>query len=659
MRYANRSVTRSLCAVLVAAVSLVVAPAPVSADDVAPATAPAEDVYYLGRTSRNDDVPGVSPSNAVDLWRSSSAAFGVRSLVAKVPAESLISPTMDAVAWLERAPGAVTIMVRKLDGSELRTLATIPVPRQCDSCEAASDRLGAALLDWSADGARMLLSTAATNDHPSALVVVSSVPGEPPISMGGRGGAFDPRDSRRVFLVEADADGFGPLVLAGLDGGRTLIQESKRTESVFATRIVGVTVSADGSRVAFSRWSDRTSSGSVEVLDTSDWAVRTPASLGRALPPRVSSYRLAADGEWLYYTADDAGVDASPSVTRPGDLHRIHLIEAAEPERLTSTAGVGEQLVRIREGTVDPQAPTGFSASLRGGHTVLRWEGQAKSFELRRFNGETTAGSALLRYSGIGRQFKDPVLPGRAYTYELWTVSDDGARHGPAYLHTVATNPPALRAPRLSSDAANASLLVRWDTPSNAEDTAYQVTADTYQGSEAGRRTGKTRLLLRPEVEAVTNVRVTALDRFSNESPRVSAEVLNTQEAGGSLEAAGAVPAGSWSFVPEPRAWFRSLLISRSRRARLVLSAYVYSWNAGSREIFLIGEKGPGHGQFRLYLDGRFVATVDTGAARRQHRAVLWSGIGWDEEGDHTLTVVNLATSKRPLVAIDGWARSH
>ena len=72
--------------------------------------------------------------------------------------------------------------------------------------------------------------------------------------------------------------------------------------------------------------------------------------------------------------------------------------------------------------------------------------------------------------------------------------------------------------------------------------------------------------------------------------------------------------------------------------------------------VALVMAKGPGRGKAAIYFDGTLVKTVDTYASANTNRVVVW-----DKElagtGNHTVKVVNLATSGRPRIDIDAYLR--
>lgn len=72
------------------------------------------------------------------------------------------------------------------------------------------------------------------------------------------------------------------------------------------------------------------------------------------------------------------------------------------------------------------------------------------------------------------------------------------------------------------------------------------------------------------------------------------------------------------------------------------------------KNIYLIGSKGPGMSKAKVYVDGRYAATVDAFAATNTYRRVLFArSVGGS--GRHLVTIRNLATAGRPAFDIDAY----
>ncbi len=79
----------------------------------------------------------------------------------------------------------------------------------------------------------------------------------------------------------------------------------------------------------------------------------------------------------------------------------------------------------------------------------------------------------------------------------------------------------------------------------------------------------------------------------------------------------------------------------------------VYKFDGQS--VSLIAARGPTRSKAKIYIDGRYVKTIDNYAARTQVRQVVFHR-AWRRRGTHYLKVVNLATPGRRRFDIDGLA---
>jgi hypothetical protein len=86
------------------------------------------------------------------------------------------------------------------------------------------------------------------------------------------------------------------------------------------------------------------------------------------------------------------------------------------------------------------------------------------------------------------------------------------------------------------------------------------------------------------------------------------------------------------------------------------LSTVVNAGGINSR-FALIMAKGPARGKAAIYYDGRYIKTIDTYAASNTNRIVMWDTTVTGSR-NHTIKVVNLATSGRPRIDIDAYVES-
>ncbi len=74
------------------------------------------------------------------------------------------------------------------------------------------------------------------------------------------------------------------------------------------------------------------------------------------------------------------------------------------------------------------------------------------------------------------------------------------------------------------------------------------------------------------------------------------------------------------------------------------------TWQEG-QSVALVMETAPNRGAFKVKVDGKRVAIVDTYAATKTHRVIVWAARM--REGVHKIRVVNLATPGRERIDLD------
>jgi hypothetical protein len=70
--------------------------------------------------------------------------------------------------------------------------------------------------------------------------------------------------------------------------------------------------------------------------------------------------------------------------------------------------------------------------------------------------------------------------------------------------------------------------------------------------------------------------------------------------------------------------------------------------------VAVIGPRSPGRGKADVYVDGRYVTTIDAHAPRVVHRQVLFSRV-WRETGEHSVTLKVVGTPGHPRISIDAF----
>jgi len=112
------------------------------------------------------------------------------------------------------------------------------------------------------------------------------------------------------------------------------------------------------------------------------------------------------------------------------------------------------------------------------------------------------------------------------------------------------------------------------------------------------------------------------------------------------------VPSG-WARTSCECAIGDSMLRTSTKNASL---STVVNGQGRNDHVALVMAKGPGRGKAAIYLDGTLKATVDTYAKANVNRVVVW-----DTEltgtANHTVKVVNQATSGHPRIDVDAYLR--
>ncbi|MFL6057264.1 MAG: N-acetylmuramoyl-L-alanine amidase [Actinoallomurus sp.] len=79
------------------------------------------------------------------------------------------------------------------------------------------------------------------------------------------------------------------------------------------------------------------------------------------------------------------------------------------------------------------------------------------------------------------------------------------------------------------------------------------------------------------------------------------------------------------------------------------------SWTVTTRSVALIDKRATTSGKYYVYVDGVYVATVDTKASSSLYRQIQWTRT-WSTSSRHTIKIKVAGTSGRPTIALDGLA---
>lgn len=299
--------------------------------------------------------------------------------------------------------------------------------------------------------------------------------------------------------------------------------------------------------------------------------------------------------------------------------------------------------------------------SLNGAHPVVSWKLPAdvdvSKVIVRRLAGTVapatpTDGSPV--YTGRALTATDTVTPGQTYTYAAWAVDGAGNLSGPSAATTfVALRAPVIKTPPLvSSISLGLMFPVSWaPVIANPLATPYTVQwaipGGTWTTWQAGVTTtsatfGQANAPVRPAAGKTYALRAYVTDTYGNTSLKAAATFVELKDD------RAATGRGGWSNLSAKTSWLGTTRATTHAKASLTISL------TGST-LWLVGDRLPHGSRAEVYVDGKKVATIDTHGSTA-HRHILWTKRV--KKGHHVVKVVNLATSGRTHLSLDGFASS-
>ena len=544
------------------------------------------------------------------------------------------SPDGRTLASTRVGTGGSVVILRPVGGGAARTAGTV-------------SRAGiATVLDWAADSSALLLSV--TEPGVPARLVAMTLPGGALKPLVGdvhpdpRTARFDPADPSRVYTVAAALDTYNEVYRLSTSEQPVVLVPGQQ---YYIGTITALAVSPDGTRFA-AGWDDRMQRGDLLVWPSDGGPPRVLVTVDRFV---IGSVTFSTDGGWIYFTAGPDG---------QRDIYRVPADGTGAPERLTRTPYFDELRITAMPGRArDPDAPHGLTARPAGRTIFLSWPRPVKALEgrlkLRRFSGIGVHGPGVPVRLQSPVTARDQVTVGRVYTYRLMGRDAQGQLHGPALTTVTATASPQLRTPVLASDQGTSpGYRISWATPANRPDTWYSV--GNAEGGEPMTEGAATTMVIGPRFGSELRSGETdrwqafALDRYGNATPRnFSTTVIPTDDKAASRSA-------GWERVTLPGAWHGSLIRAEAKGARAGFTVKVAA--DGVQRLWIIGEKGPGHGKMEVFVDDRQVAEVDTRATGLHERRWLWTATRWMSAGTHRISVRVLGTPSRPTIGLDAFA---
>ncbi len=456
-----------------------------------------------------------------------------------------------------------------------------------------------------------------------------------------------------LLVRSTDAASAGEYRTLSINGGTAdlLLGNDLSADAGYAT------VSSDGTQLA---WVFATSAETAPALTTDiQVASLSVSGITATVGPHTTianglanmSPAFSRDGTKVFFTKYDGDLG-------DGDIWSVPT--AGGTAAVTPATAGDETTVAI--GALDTVAPAGVTAdqafTLNGTSATVRWTAPAAEAD--------TAGVLLLRTqrdTGTTKQVfinapatslvDTGLIVGKTYDYVLWSKDRSGNAGPPAGRSLTAVGALATFADPTSKVTTRAPFLVSFATaaPAGVLFTAdYTINGGGYRAWIVD-KPGATRTFgaATTGASATTSTpgqtyrfRVSAKDAYGNGT----AQVLSGKSVVPFDQTRAALSGGT--NVARGDAWLGSLRIlsAAGHYARVTIT--------GDR-FQVIGERCPSCGIVDIYDGSTRIGSVDTRAASRQPRTVLYTRT-WTMVGNHTLTLKPRGTAGRPNIVLDGFA---
>lgn len=347
-----------------------------------------------------------------------------------------------------------------------------------------------------------------------------------------------------------------------------------------------------------------------------------------------------------------------------GAIARDDVTQSAQTPQVIVTAEDGDHdLERPAVAPADANPPG--AASLRvtpaGAHPVLHIANPSdEDFShavLRRYNGATATGNPVTTVlPWHATSYRDSVTINGTYTYTVTAVDGAGNEAPATSLTMQALVAPTLRMPRIASDISTAPpFKVSWQTASHPAGTTYQVQYDAsslwyqlewkdwFAATTAESATyGASGQPLTPRTKTPNHVRVRAKDPYGNATAWVGGKTLEPVDDDGY----GLTYSPSWSTAGNAANWGGSIRMTRKAGATFTVKTPL------SKSVFIIGDRCPSCGSFRVYFGTRLVGTFSSHASVVKHRRVL-AVVSVRSMRKHNVKLVNVPTKLGAQLRID------
>ncbi len=346
--------------------------------------------------------------------------------------------------------------------------------------------------------------------------------------------------------------------------------------------------------------------------------------------------------ELIGTTAGTTFEDASPTLGATEWSYDVRAVDTSENVSARSDTATGTALLPTATAQVTPAIPYG----------LLGWYKTAPTIELMTGPGTTGVEYSWVSNAGPWAAYSDELsAPEGMSTLYFRGTDAQGAGEVSSIDLKVDSKAPTgatVSVPAVSSDvSASFSFPVKWtasDPTPGAGKALYNVQRIRKPGyTSTLTTTAATSFTMTGDDGATYYFRTRAMDAAGNWSQWSTMrsttipynESLGKFSSGWTLSKANSYWLGTEKFTKTKNAW-ASFGFSNGNGVGLVLT------------------KGPGRGKAAVYVDGKYVKTVDTYSAT--YKARQYFGIkSFTTGGSHTVKIVNLATSGRSRIDLDGF----
>jgi hypothetical protein len=105
---------------------------------------------------------------------------------------------------------------------------------------------------------------------------------------------------------------------------------------------------------------------------------------------------------------------------------------------------------------------------------------------------------------------------------------------------------------------------------------------------------------------------------------------------------------GTWHSVSFAGAWGGTAKYTTAASASATFQC------SSCQALAWVTDEDSAHGSAKVYVDGVLKATINTHSSSKLNRVIAYT-FEWASNGDHTLKIVNVATSGHPRISVDGF----